>query len=68
MLNRMFPPLQAFVNNYLAVDLGSLHGIEQGAIVFTAGNAAAFGMHVGEVYNLDVFHAERYSIGISLYP
>ena len=63
MLTPTFLPLQAFVNNYLVVDVGSLHKQKQVAIVFTAENAAAFGMRLGEVYNLDVFQAERHSIG-----
>ena len=54
---------QAFVNNYLVVDLGSVHAAETGSVVFSQETAATVGMSLGEVYNLDVFYAERRSAG-----
>lgn len=54
---------QVFVNNYLVVDLGSLHGPQQGSVVFSQQIASTFGMSLGQVYNLDMFHAERHSMG-----
>ena len=57
-------PAQAFVNNHLVVDIGGLQRPgAHGAIIFTAQYAAAFGMRLGEAYNLDIFHAERHTLG-----
>lgn len=49
-----------FVNNKLALDLGGVHVAESGTIDFDA-RAAELGLTVGEVYPLDVFHAERHT-------
>ncbi len=49
-----------FVNNRLALDLGGVHGAETGTIDFDA-QAGALGISPGNVYELDVFHAERHT-------
>lgn len=51
-----------FVNGKLAMDLGSMHGAEQGVIDFDA-QAATLGISVGNSYRMDVFHAERHTDG-----
>jgi len=54
--------LWIFVNNRLALDLGSLHAPEQGVIDFDK-QAAALGISVGQSYPMDIFHAERHTSG-----
>lgn len=49
-----------FVNRRLALDLGGVHGVQEGTIDFDA-QAADLGITLGEVYRLDVFHAERHT-------
>lgn len=49
-----------FVNNRLALDLGGVHGVQEDTIDFDA-QATDLGITVGEVYKLDVFHAERHT-------
>jgi fibro-slime domain-containing protein len=49
-----------FVNGKLALDLGGVHGPEDGTIDFDA-QATSLGIVVGNVYTLDVFHAERHT-------
>lgn len=49
-----------FVNGKLALDLGGVHGVVEGTIDFDA-RAAELGLKVGEMYPLDVFHAERHT-------
>lgn len=49
-----------FVNRRLALDLGGVHGVEASTINFDA-MAGALGISVGNVYQLDVFHAERHT-------
>ncbi|MEW5738691.1 MAG: fibro-slime domain-containing protein [Myxococcota bacterium] len=49
-----------FVNRKLALDLGGVHGAEEGTINFDA-QAATLGLTVGQTYPLDVFHAERHT-------
>ena len=56
---------QVFANDHLVVDLGSLHGSQQASVVFSRQNAAVYGLTLGRVYNLDIFHAERHSQGAS---
>jgi fibro-slime domain-containing protein len=50
----------AFVNRRLAIDLGGVHGVQQATIDFDA-MAGALGISVGNIYTLDVFHAERHT-------
>ena len=47
-----------FVNNALVVDLGGVHGPVQGNIAIDS-----LGLTVGQVYNLDLFQAERNPVG-----
>lgn len=47
-----------FVNGQLAIDLGGVHGPEEGSIALDE-NAAELGLTLGGVYNLDLFQAER---------
>jgi fibro-slime domain-containing protein len=51
-----------FVNGQLALDLGSMHGPEEGTIDFDA-QAASLNIVAGGSYNMDVFHAERHMRG-----
>ena len=52
--------LWIFVNRKLALDLGSMHNVEEGTIDFDA-QAAALGIAVGVDYEMDIFHAERHT-------
>ncbi|HTV25283.1 MAG TPA: fibro-slime domain-containing protein [Polyangiaceae bacterium] len=52
--------LWIFINKRLALDLGSMHGQEQGTIDFDA-QAADLGIRPGGVYQMDIFHAERHT-------
>jgi fibro-slime domain-containing protein len=51
-----------FINAKLAVDLGGLHFPEQGTVDLDA-SATTLGITKGQVYPLELFHAERHSIG-----
>ncbi|MBN2339940.1 MAG: DUF4215 domain-containing protein [Deltaproteobacteria bacterium] len=46
-----------FVNGHLAVDLGGIHIPTEGSVIISAGNN--FGMEAGNVYKINIFHAER---------
>jgi fibro-slime domain-containing protein len=52
--------LWIFINNRLALDLGSMHGAETGTIDFDA-QAAILGIAPGRAYAMDIFHAERHT-------
>lgn len=52
--------LFVFVNDQLAIDLGGVHGAENGTIDFDA-QAGALGLTVGQIYPLDFFFAERHT-------
>lgn len=52
--------LWIFVNGRLALDLGSMHGAEQGTIDFDA-QAESLGIFPGQGYPMDIFHAERHT-------
>lgn len=54
--------LWIFVNDKLAMDLGSMHGPAEGTINFDA-QAAALQIAPGNVYSMDIFHAERHTDG-----
>jgi fibro-slime domain-containing protein len=54
--------LWIFVNGRLAMDLGSMHGAENGTIDFDA-QAAELGITPGASYPMDIFHAERHTTG-----
>jgi fibro-slime domain-containing protein len=51
-----------FINGKLAIDLGGLHPVEIGTVDLDA-VAGTVGITPGKVYTLDLFHAERHSIG-----
>ncbi len=50
-----------FVNGKLAVDLGGLHPATAGSVTLDATKAAALGLAVGGMYELDLFQAERHT-------
>lgn len=52
--------LWIFVNDKLALDLGSMHNVEEGTIDFDA-LASELDINPGGVYRMDVFHAERHT-------
>lgn len=52
--------LWIFINGRLALDLGSMHGAEQGTIDFDA-QAESLGIRPGQAYSMDIFHAERHT-------
>ena len=52
--------LWVFINNELAIDLGGLHASVEGSVVLDD-VAAQLGITVGNVYNMDLFHAERHT-------
>ncbi len=54
-----------YVNGTLAVDLGGIHGPEDGAVTISSTTAATFGLVAGNVYELSVFQAERRMEGSS---
>lgn len=54
--------LWIFVNGQLAMDLGSMHGPENGEIDFDA-QAGQLGISPGGAYAMDIFHAERHTDG-----
>jgi fibro-slime domain-containing protein len=54
-----------FVNKRLAVDLGGIHVPVQGSVTISAANAATYGMTNGNVYEVEVFQAERQTNGSS---
>jgi fibro-slime domain-containing protein len=53
--------LWVFVNGKLALDLGGLHNEEDGTIDFDL-LAPVLGITVGNVYPMDLFHAERHTL------
>ncbi len=54
-----------FVNGNLAVDLGGIHGPEDGSVTLNAQAATRLGLTEGGVYELVVFQAERRMEGSS---
>jgi fibro-slime domain-containing protein len=48
-----------FVNKRLAVDIGGIHTPQAGTITISAANAGTFGLTNGNVYEVEVFQAER---------
>jgi fibro-slime domain-containing protein len=54
--------LWIFINGQLALDLGGIHGPDQGTIDFDA-QAADLSITSGQAYSMDIFHAERHTTG-----
>ncbi|HEY1101034.1 MAG TPA: DUF4215 domain-containing protein, partial [Myxococcota bacterium] len=52
-----------FINGRLAVDIGGVHGPQNGAVTIDAAEAANLGLVVGGVYEAAVFQAERHTTG-----
>ncbi|MEO7036540.1 MAG: fibro-slime domain-containing protein [Polyangiaceae bacterium] len=52
--------LWVFVNHHLAIDLGGLHSSASKTLALDT-ESASLGIEPGEVYDLDLFHAERHS-------
>ncbi|MDB4990577.1 MAG: Multiple EGF-like-domain protein 3 precursor [Myxococcaceae bacterium] len=50
-----------FVNGRLAVDLGGVHGAQDGAVTLSANADARFAITVGNIYEVVVFQAERHT-------
>lgn len=50
-----------FINNQLAIDLGGIH-VQETQSVNLDSQAATLGLTKGNVYNLDVFNAERHTV------
>lgn len=48
-----------FVNGRLAVDLGGVHQPVDGNVTISAATAGTYGLTNGNVYKLNIFHAER---------
>ena len=51
-----------FVNRHLAINLGGIHGTESATISLDP-SAGALGLVQGERYQLDIFFAERHTVG-----
>ncbi len=51
----------AFVNKQLALDLGGVHGAQNGGFALDAAFATTFGLQVGSLYEIVVFQAERHT-------
>ena len=54
-----------FINGVLAVDLGGIHAPASGSITIDAAAAADFGLAPGNVYKINIYHAERQLSGSS---
>jgi fibro-slime domain-containing protein len=52
--------LWTFINGRLVIDLGGVHGAENGSVALDD-VASAIGIVVGETYPMDIFHAERHT-------
>jgi fibro-slime domain-containing protein len=50
-----------FINGHLAVDIGGVHGAEDGAVTLDAATAAAMGLAADGIYEVAVFQAERHT-------
>jgi fibro-slime domain-containing protein len=48
-----------FINGHLALDLGGVHVPLNGSVTINSTTAAGYGMVHGNVYQINIFHAER---------
>ncbi len=52
--------LWVFINDRLAIDIGGIHGAANEEVNLDA-SAADLGISIGQIYSLDLFHAERHT-------
>ena len=52
-----------FINGKLAVDLGGVHGPSAGSVTLNPATATTLGLAAGGMYELDLFQAERHTVG-----
>ncbi len=52
-----------YVNGRLAVNLGGVHMSQSGDLVLDVATGATFGMSLGGLYEVALFHAERHTVG-----
>jgi fibro-slime domain-containing protein len=50
-----------FINGRLAVDLGGVHSRAEASVALSGATQARLNLSVGEVYEFDLFHAERHT-------
>jgi cysteine-rich repeat protein len=50
-----------FINGRLAVDLGGVHGAQDGTVTLATGGDARFALQTGKIYEVVVFQAERHT-------
>ena len=50
-----------FINNKLVIDIGGIHGALEKSVTLDSAKAAELGLVPGQVYNLDIFTAERHT-------
>lgn len=51
-----------FINGRLALDLGGVHGAENGSVTIDSATATSLGLTRGRVYEIAVFQAERHTV------
>ncbi len=50
-----------YINGHLVIDLGGVHGPEVGSFTANAVGAASIGLTKGQIYQVDLFQAERHT-------
>ncbi|MFO0738411.1 MAG: DUF4215 domain-containing protein [Labilithrix sp.] len=50
-----------FINGKLAVDIGGVHGAQNGSVTLNAAKAVELGLTVGKLYVISMFQAERHT-------
>src|SRR5450432_1352233 len=50
-----------FVNGQLVVDIGGVHGAQNGSITLNAAAATKYGLVIGNIYEIAMFQAERHT-------
>lgn len=51
-----------YINGYLVIDLGGVHGAETGSVTLNTAQAISLGLTQGQTYNLDLFQANRHTL------